>query len=104
MCYLLNNGKTDGTQVWYQTIGTDTYPLFEGATVFYSQSTNPQYFNGTLGDVNNDKIINNVDAALTLNHISGISSLDEKALILADVNNNNKVDILDVIKILNLVA
>ena len=104
VCYLLNNGKTDGTQVWYQTIDTDTYPLFEGATVFYIQSTNPQYFNGILGDVNNDKIINNVDAALTLNHISGISSLDEKALILADVNNDNKVDILDVIKILNLVA
>ncbi|MEI3162303.1 MAG: dockerin type I repeat-containing protein [Lachnospirales bacterium] len=104
VCYLLNNGKTDGTQVWYQTIDTDTYPLFEGATVFYIQNANPQYFNGILGDVNNDKIINNVDAALTLNHISGISSLDEKALILADVNNDNKVDILDVIKILNLVA
>ena len=104
VCYLLNNGKIDGTQTWYQTIGTNDYPIFKGSIVFYSKNTTPQYFNGILGDVNNDKIIDNVDAALTLNHLSGISSLDEKALILADVNNDNKVDILDVIKILNLVA
>lgn len=32
--YLLNGGVTDGTQVWYQTIGTDGYPLFEGMPIY----------------------------------------------------------------------
>lgn len=32
--YLLNNGVTDGTQTWYQTIGTGTYPKFTGDTVY----------------------------------------------------------------------
>ncbi|MCC8131109.1 MAG: hypothetical protein LIO72_05090 [Ruminococcus sp.] len=29
VAYLLNNGVTNGTQVWYQTIGTDAYPVFD---------------------------------------------------------------------------
>lgn len=33
--YTLNSGVTDGTQVWYQTIDTDTYPMFLGDTVYY---------------------------------------------------------------------
>lgn len=32
--YLLNNGKTDGTQVWLQAIGTDSLPQFTGAAVY----------------------------------------------------------------------
>ena len=28
VCYLLNNGVTDGTQAWYQKIGDDNYPTF----------------------------------------------------------------------------
>ncbi|MGN0174037.1 MAG: hypothetical protein ACI39F_06315, partial [Acutalibacteraceae bacterium] len=31
--YLLNKGVNDGTQIWYQTIGTDTFPEFSGKTV-----------------------------------------------------------------------
>ena len=27
VAYLLNNGVTDGTQSWYQTLGTDAYPV-----------------------------------------------------------------------------
>ncbi len=29
VAYLLNNGVTDGTQSWYQTIGTDGYPVLD---------------------------------------------------------------------------
>lgn len=32
--YLLNNGVTDGSQVWYQTIGDCSYPDFIGKTVY----------------------------------------------------------------------
>jgi len=34
VAYLLNKGVTDGTQAWYQTIGTDTQPKFTGDTVY----------------------------------------------------------------------
>ena len=33
VAYLLNNGVTDGTQVWYQTCG-EGYPAFSGKTVY----------------------------------------------------------------------
>ncbi len=40
VAYLLNSGVTDGTQVWYQNLDNgrtpDTYPLFEGGTVYES--------------------------------------------------------------------
>lgn len=45
VCYLLNNGVTDNTQAWYQTIGTHAVPQFEGASVYYAEHGNPQYSN-----------------------------------------------------------
>lgn len=40
--YRMNDGKTDGTQVWYQTLGSkgDEYPVFSGETVYYTQVGN----------------------------------------------------------------
>ncbi len=38
-------GATDGTQHFYQTLGTDTYPKLAGKTVFYYESATPKYFN-----------------------------------------------------------
>ena len=39
ICYLLNNGTTDGSQVWYQTINSDSYPLLDNShgTVYASK-------------------------------------------------------------------
>ncbi len=37
--YLLNNGVTDGTQVFYQMLGTDPLPKFYGKTVYYGYET-----------------------------------------------------------------
>ena len=34
VCYTLNKGVTDGTQTWYQTIGTDLCPVLAGGTVY----------------------------------------------------------------------
>ena len=34
VCYILNGGVTNGTQVWYQTIGTDAAPRRSGGTVY----------------------------------------------------------------------
>lgn len=35
VCFLLSNEVTDGSQAWYQTLGTDAYPQFSGKTVYY---------------------------------------------------------------------
>ena len=40
VAYLLSGGVTDGTQVWYQTLGTDGYPTLDNThgTVYYNAS------------------------------------------------------------------
>ena len=44
--YLLNSGVTDGTQVWYQTLGTDGCPMLDNShgTVYYNA-----YYPGCVG-------------------------------------------------------
>ena len=44
VCYILNGGVTDGSQVWYQAIGTDSLPRLSstpvpGATVYFYGNT-----------------------------------------------------------------
>ncbi|MGN0539636.1 MAG: dockerin type I repeat-containing protein [Candidatus Fimenecus sp.] len=46
VAFLLNNGVTDGTQAWYQTLGTDDYPTLDNThgTVYYNA-----YYPGCVG-------------------------------------------------------
>ncbi len=53
------------------------------------------------GDVNIDKKTNKTDAALLLKHISGTIVLTDEQLVHADMNGDEKIDMLDVISILN---
>lgn len=39
VCYLLNGAVSEGDLVWYQTIGTDASPKFQGGTVYYDAAT-----------------------------------------------------------------
>lgn len=54
VAWLLNDGKTDGTQVWYQNLGTDDYPGFSGGTVYCGyencKQTSKVYRNQSLYD------------------------------------------------------
>ena len=57
ICYLLNNSTTDGTQAWYQTLDTDSYPvLSKGSKTVYQGSVSGDDFyvneNGTLAALN----------------------------------------------------
>ena len=45
ICYLLNGSTSQGTLVWYQTIGKQATPQFEGAVVYYDETANPSYYN-----------------------------------------------------------
>ncbi len=49
IAYLLNGGKTDGTQAWYQELTDasklDKYPVLSGKTVYYTGGDNGSYAN-----------------------------------------------------------
>ena len=55
----------------------------------------------TIGDVNLDDIVNDADAKLYLKYLSGAYNFDSAQIRRADVNSDNKYDMLDVIAILN---
>ena len=98
--YLLNNKVTDGTQVWYQTIGTDILPMFSGKTVYYNETASTPYHNATKGDVNNDGIVDKVDVALILKYISGAKTLSDEGIEAADYNGDSVVNIIDTTEML----
>lgn len=52
VCYLLNNGVTDGTQAWYQMIDNenpDAFPKYEGLTIGYDEA-DQRYFGYCSGE------------------------------------------------------
>ena len=98
--YLLNNKVTDGTQVWYQTIGTDILPMFSGKTVYYNETASTPYHNATKGDVNNDGIVDKVDVALILKYISGAKTFSDEGIEAADYNGDSVVNIIDTTEML----
>ena len=53
------------------------------------------------GDVNADGVVNKADVALVLKYINGTKELTSGQLEMAKMNGDDKVDMLDVIAILN---
>ena len=100
VAYLLNNGITDGTQVWYQNIGSDRYPVFEGETVYYDDS-NDKYYNHISGDADMSGTVDKADAALVLKYAGGIAELTEVQKELGNVNGGD-LDITDAVAILKM--
>lgn len=49
VCYLLNNGITDGSQAWYQTLGTDIYPTWDKnhGTVYATKGASGMVYTNT---------------------------------------------------------
>ncbi|WP_186441139.1 dockerin type I domain-containing protein [Desulfamplus magnetovallimortis] len=55
------------------------------------------------GDANMDGVVNILDIAACINHITGMVDLSEKGIQNADMNRDSTVDILDVIAAINLI-
>ena len=104
--YLLNKKVTDGTQVWYQTIGTDKLPMFSGGIVYYNETASTPYYNFiyTKGDVNNDGNVDKIDVSLVLKHISGSKILNNEKANAADYNGDGKINTLDTIEMLKKIG
>lgn len=49
VCYLLNSGVADGSQAWYQTLGTDIYPTWDNShgTVYASKGASGMVYTNT---------------------------------------------------------
>lgn len=49
VCYLLNGGVADGSQAWYQTLGTDTYPVLDNShgTVYATKGASGMVYTNT---------------------------------------------------------
>lgn len=106
VCYLLNNGVTDGTQIWYQNIDlgeTDSLPTLDNSHyTVYKLGTD--YTNKTF-DVNKDGKRDNADVAYILKYASGTITEEQiPDLNAADVNNDGSVDVLDAISLMNILA
>ena len=104
--YLLNKKVTDGTQAWYQTIGTDKLPMFSGGIVYYNETASTPYYNFiyTKGDVNNDGNVDKIDVSLVLKHISGSKILNNEKANAADYNGDGKINTLDTIEMLKKIG
>lgn len=94
--YLLNNGVTDGTQVWYQNIdngnNADKYPVFTGGTVYKVARDDKEYSNNLYGE--NDSILNASELRTYQRIILDNGTLSEKSHIAygyGTVDYTNKV-------------
>lgn len=82
----------DGTVKWYVS--------YEDRTVLYSVDPQRQSSMVTLGDVNGDGSVDNLDAAYVLKYSANIVTFNEAQKIAADVNGDGKVNSLDAAAIL----
>ncbi len=90
-------GSTDGTQTWYQKIGTDVTPRFEGPTVFYDKDK-AFYYNPKGYDLNNDGKITIADFTLLIDALrKGTTTPD------MDVDGKPGVNINDAKALANLI-
>ncbi len=75
--YLLNNGVTDGSQAWYQTLGEDNYPQFSGKTIFYDGT---EYFNGVTITLDGVETETDGTIVLGIDNTDGTYSLPENTV------------------------
>lgn len=87
---LLNGSKSEGNIAWYQTIGSDTVPVFKGKTVFKNASG---YYNAAkTGDINGDDEVDIRDLVrMKKNLAAGSSAAD------MDLDRDKKSDSKDMV-------
>ncbi|MEE0913193.1 MAG: dockerin type I domain-containing protein [Ruminococcus sp.] len=54
-----------------------------------------EFENSILGDINNDGVVNVMDATELQKHIAGTTTLDDEALLRADVNSDGAINVND---------
>lgn len=91
ICVISGNSSDFGREYIVDQIGFYSDPLA------YAAAATEGY--GSAGDIDGNGIINSADIAEQRLSIMGVAQLDDKRLQLCDLNNNGKIDILDLIRI-----
>ena len=81
VCWLLNNGVTDGTQKWFQTLGSDLLPVLDNShgTVYYGYDGDVlKYSNSPLTPPNNVTYIDANGVEQTADNVSIINNASEQ--------------------------
>lgn len=111
----LNGGLTDGTQLWYQTLGVDAYPVLDNthSTVNYDSDTGSYYNDAddaptapaTSGDLNGDGEVNASDLTILARHVGKVETIEDEAYLAnADVTGDGSVDASDLTRLAQYVG
>lgn len=104
LAFRLNEAKGE-FPVWYQELGTDAHPVFDSRRGLVFRNPDGSYSNvkSLAGDVKKDDKIDVWDADWEAESIVGREPAEFFALN-SDVNQDRKVDVLDVVAIINAVG
>jgi len=102
LCYQLNNGRTMDP-VWFQTIGQDAYPVFDGTHKVVIKSEDGTYYNIShlAGDVNGNNVLDETDALWIASYLTGETPVGFQPFN-ADANLDGRVDVADVVTVRRL--
>ena len=103
LCYQLNDGE-GSNPVWYQNLGTDTYPVFDTTHGAVLRADDGTYYNisGMAGDVNNDGVLDETDAQWIAAYLIG-EAPDEFQVHNADANADGRIDVADVVTVRRII-
>ena len=102
LCYQLNGGKTL-EPTWYQTIGRDAHPLFDGTHSVVLKADDGTYYNIShlAGDVNGNGVLEDIDAVWIAAYLTGETPEDFHE-VNADANLDSHIDVADVVTVRRL--
>ena len=104
LCYQLNGGKTM-EPIWYQTIGQDTYPVFDATHRVVLKAADGTYYNIThlAGDVDGNGILEETDALWIASYLIG-EAPEGFEEVNADANMDSHIDVADVVTVRRLLS
>ena len=61
---------------------------------------NSESFNGIIGDLNNDEMVDILDVVVLVNHILSPTAVELDG---ADINDDGNIDVVDIIQLVNII-
>ena len=104
LCYNLNGGATENV-CWYQAIGEDAHPIFDGTHGTVYKAEDGTYYNiiNLKGDVNDDGKVNDEDIPVLADYILN-PVVEDFPQNRADVNGDGAIDVNDIVGLRNLIT
>ena len=103
LCYQLNGGKTMDP-IWYQTLGEDAYPVFDGTHSVVLKDDDGIYYNIShlAGDVDGNGVLEEIDAQWIAAYLIG-EEPEGFEVVNADANMDSHIDVADVVTVRRII-